>query len=76
MKRRCLHEHYEYVGINAAEGSWRPQSLVPFLTISPGKQGGALEKGGCTMPTQESLAVPYHQQDTDYYCGAGWMKSA
>jgi len=22
------------------------------------------------MPTHESLAVPYHQQDTDYYCGA------
>ena len=22
------------------------------------------------MPTDESLAVPYHQQDTDYYCGA------
>src|ERR1035438_10747361 len=22
------------------------------------------------MPTNESLAVPYHQQDTDYYCGA------
>ena len=22
------------------------------------------------MPTHESLAVAYHQQDTDYYCGA------
>ena len=22
------------------------------------------------MPTHENLAVAYHQQDTDYYCGA------
>lgn len=22
------------------------------------------------MPTTENLAVSYHQQDTDYYCGA------
>ena len=22
------------------------------------------------MPVTENLSVPYHQQDTDYYCGA------
>ena len=22
------------------------------------------------MPITENLSVPYHQQDTDYYCGA------
>jgi len=31
MKRWSPHDHYEYVVINAAEGSLGPQSLVPVL---------------------------------------------
>jgi hypothetical protein len=36
-------------------------------TLEAGKCTG---KGGLTMPAHERLAIPYHQQDTDYYCGA------